>query len=168
MGGGGFSMGDEPVDGLSPLDTFVLELARGRTATIGRHDVRVCFIGTASGDAPELAGLSAGSICWFESGTTDSYGPALGIVDGALGLIAGSHCPHYDVESARRPTYQRLVAKGALPPGYAADDDAALVFDGGALVEVVAARPGVTAYRVEPAGDGTGAIEVALPARRLW
>ena len=44
-----------------------------------------------------LAGLSAGSICWFESGTTDSFGP-LAAFSGALGLLPGSHSPHYDGE----------------------------------------------------------------------
>ena len=56
-----------------------------------------------------LAGVSAGSICWFESGTTDSYGPTLQPVDGALGFIPGSHSPHYDGEPQRRPTYHALV-----------------------------------------------------------
>lgn len=117
-----------------------------------------------------LAGLSAGSICWFESGTTDSFGPQLAALTGGLGLIAGSHSPHYDGEPQRRPTYHRLVGSGALPPGYAADDGAALVFDGPRLVEIVAERPGATAYRVEPddAAGGDGVRETPLTARALW
>lgn len=113
-----------------------------------------------------LAGGSAGSICWFESGTTDSFGPTLHPLDGALGLIAGSHSPHYDGEPQRRPAYHALVRDGRLPPGIAVDDHAAAVFDGGRLVEVVAAHPGPTAYRVEldERGDVT---EVALEARVL-
>jgi dipeptidase E len=96
-----------------------------------------------------LAGLSAGSICWFESGTTDSFGPSLGVLTDGLGLLPGSHCPHYDGEPRRRPTYQRHVAEGRLAAGYAADDGAALVFDGDQLLEVVTSRPDDTAYRVE-------------------
>jgi peptidase E len=113
-----------------------------------------------------LGGLSAGSICWFESGTTDSFGPVLQPLDGGLGFIAGSHSPHYDGEPQRRPTYRRLVGEGRLPAGLAIDDGAAALHDGPDLVEVVASAPGRTAYRVEPDGRG-GAIETALPARVL-
>ena len=56
-----------------------------------------------------LAGLSAGAICWFEAGVTDSFGPSLGPLRDGLGLLPGSMCPHYDGEPLRRPTYQRLV-----------------------------------------------------------
>jgi peptidase E len=112
-----------------------------------------------------LAGLSAGSICWFEAGTTDSFGPDLDVMTDGLGFLAGSHCPHYDGEAQRRPKYQRLVAEGRLPAGYAADDGAALVFDGTELREVVASRPEATAYRVE-AVDGV-ARETRLTARYL-
>jgi dipeptidase E len=112
-----------------------------------------------------LAGLSAGSICWFEAGTTDSFGPDLDVLTDGLGFLAGSHCPHYDGEAQRRPKYHRLVAEGRLPAGYAADDGAALVFDGTELREVVASRPEATAYRVE-AVEGV-ARETRLPARYL-
>lgn len=95
-----------------------------------------------------LAGLSAGSICWFESGTP------------------GSHSPHYDGEPERRPTYQRLIAESTLPGGYAADDGAALVFRGTELVEAVASRPAARGYRVVRGPDGD-AIETELPTRYL-
>ena len=113
-----------------------------------------------------MAGVSAGSLCWFEAGTTDAYGPELAILDRALGFLPGSHCPHYDVEPGRRPLYQRLVADGRLPAGYAADDDAALVFRGTGLAESVSARPGAGCYRVERRPDGS-AGETALPTRPL-
>lgn len=112
-----------------------------------------------------LAGRSAGSICWFESGTTDSFGPPLQAVHGGLGLIPGSHSPHYDGEAERRPTYHRLVADGVLPDGYAADDGVALLFDGPTLVDVVTERDGATAYRV--ALEAGTVVETPLPARRL-
>ncbi|MDO8485896.1 MAG: Type 1 glutamine amidotransferase-like domain-containing protein, partial [Candidatus Limnocylindrales bacterium] len=107
-----------------------------------------------------LAGLSAGSVCWFESGTTDSFGK-LAAFSGGLGLLPGSHSPHYDGDPERRPTYRRLIAEGALSDGYAADDGAALVFRGTELAEVVASKPAARAYRVArgPAGD---AVETEL------
>jgi dipeptidase E len=113
-----------------------------------------------------LAGLSAGSLCWFETGTTDSYGAGLAPLSSGLGFLPGSHAPHYDGESTRRPHYQKLIAEGALPAGYAADDGVALVFRGTALDEVVASRPGARAYRVERGPDGR-AIETELPTRYL-
>jgi peptidase E len=49
-----------------------------------------------------LAGGSAGSLCWFEHGTTDSRPKDISKVE-CLGFIKGSHCPHYDSEPTRRP-----------------------------------------------------------------
>jgi dipeptidase E len=113
-----------------------------------------------------MAGLSAGSLCWFEGGTTDSFGPDLAVLDDGLGFVAGSHCPHYDGEAGRRPLYQGLIADGRLPPGYAADDGAALVFRDGELHDVVTSRPAARAYRVERGPDGT-AVETELDTRYL-
>ena len=107
-----------------------------------------------------LCGWSAGMICWFEAGVTDSFGPELRGMREGLGFLSGSACPHYDGEERRRPVYQELVAHG-FPPGYAADDAAALHFVGTELHEVVAVEEGAQAYRVEP---GT---ETPLPARLL-
>jgi dipeptidase E len=99
-----------------------------------------------------LTGWSAGMICWFEAGVTDSFGPQLeGMRDG-LGFLPGSACPHYDGEAERRPVYRRLVGEG-YPPGLAADDCVALRFDGTELVEVATARAGSRAYRVTPEGE---------------
>lgn len=95
-----------------------------------------------------LAGMSAGSICWFDSGVTDSIPGTLTALP-CLGFLAGSNCPHYDGEVERRPAYQRLVLAGELAAGWAADDDAALHFKGDSAPLVVSARSGARAYRVE-------------------
>nr|MBA2294254.1 peptidase E [Actinomycetota bacterium] len=100
-----------------------------------------------------LGGWSAGANCWFENSVTDSFGPTLRALGGGLGLLEGSFCPHYDGEPERRPTYTRLVADGVLPPGYAADDDAALHFEGTELREVVSQREGARGYRVTVEGE---------------
>jgi len=113
-----------------------------------------------------MAGMSAGAICWFESCTTDSFGPTLRPLHGGLGMLDGSLSPHYHGEAQRRPLYLRLVGDGTLPAGYAVDDGAALVFDGRELVEAVTSAPDAGAWRVEPDGAG-GASETALPARFL-
>jgi dipeptidase E len=111
-----------------------------------------------------LAGLSAGSLCWFESGVTDSFGPGLAPLRDGLGFLPGSHCPHYDGETLRRPSYHDLVANG-LAGGYAADDGAALHFVGAELAEVVTSRPTAGAYRVTVV-DGR-VVETRLPSRYL-
>ena len=99
-----------------------------------------------------LAGSSAGMICWFEAGVTDSFGPQLeGMRDG-LGFLPGSACPHYDGEEQRRPVYTRLVANG-FPSGLAADDAVGLHFVGTELNEVVTSRDGSRAYRVDPGNE---------------
>lgn len=230
MGGGGFSM--EPDNPL--LDDFVLGLSR-------RHPARVCFVPTASADAPAyivrfyrafvgrcvptdltlwnpsslprqpartselaaflaeqdviyvgggdtanllslwhchglgallrqawsqgavLAGVSAGMLCWFNGGITDSFG-GLEPLNGGLGLIDATACPHYDGEPDRRPRYHRAIA-GGMQAGYAADDGAALHFCGTNLVEVVSSRPQARAYRVERIGEDV--VETRLPVRFL-
>jgi dipeptidase E len=227
MGGGGFSM--EPDNPL--LDDYVLDLAR-RVRGVTRP--RVCFLATASGDAPTyianfytafarrseashlalfarsvedvtgflldqdviyvgggntenmlavwrlhgvdaalrrawdagivLAGPSAGSLCWFEAGTTDSYGPVLRPLSGGLGFLPGSHAPHYDGEPARRPEFHRVVAAG-MPGGWGIDDGAAIHFEGSEPVETVSSRPAARAYRVELV-DGK-VVETPLETRYL-
>ena len=106
-----------------------------------------------------LAGLSAGSMCWFEWGISTSYGhaaPARG-----LGFLPGSNSVHHDSEPGRRPVYLDAVRSGAIPPGHAVDDGAALIIRGTAVSEVVTARDGARAYAVTPDG------EEPLPARAL-
>ncbi|CAM3795327.1 peptidase E [Parendozoicomonas haliclonae] len=111
-----------------------------------------------------LCGLSAGSICWFEAGVTDSFGGDLAAYP-CLGLLKGSHCPHYDGESERRPAYHRLIQNGAMVGGVAADDGAALHYINGELHQIVASRGGAGAYRVGVSGQEV--IEVPLEVERL-
>jgi dipeptidase E len=94
-----------------------------------------------------LSGSSAGGICWFQQGVTDSFGPQLDQMD-CLGFLEGSFCPHYDDEELRRPRHRELLAEGFMP-GYAADSGVGLHFVDGELQEVVACDEGSKAYRVE-------------------
>lgn len=113
-----------------------------------------------------LAGISAGSICWFTGGTTDSFGPRLRPVTNGLGLLPYGNGVHYDSEDGRRPLVRELVGAGTLPETYCTDDGAGLVFEGTQLAEVVTERDGAAGYLVrrEPAGAVT---EERLDARRL-
>jgi len=98
-----------------------------------------------------LCGSSAGSICWFEEGLTDSLEGELTKME-CLGFLTGSNCPHYDGEKDRRPTYQRLVANGSILGGIAADDGVGLHYAGTKLQHIVSARPGARAYQLERVG----------------
>lgn len=95
-----------------------------------------------------LAGLSAGAICWFEEGVTDSVTGQLGAIQ-ALGLLPGSHCPHYDGEAERRPGYHALLLSGEIGGGIAADDGVALHYRDEKLHRIVSSRSAAQAYRVE-------------------
>jgi len=94
-----------------------------------------------------LGGASAGSLCWFEEGTTDSRPKALSTVQ-CLGFLKGSHSPHYDREKDRRPLYQKLIGSGEMKPGYACDNDAGIYFEDNEVKRVVATRAEAKAYYV--------------------
>jgi len=100
-----------------------------------------------------LAGVSAGAICWFEQGITDSIpGPLTPLA--CLGYLPGSMCPHYDGETERRQTFHRMLETGAIAPGYAAEDGVGLHFVGTRLERVVTSRAGKAAYRLDRAEGG--------------
>ncbi len=98
-----------------------------------------------------LGGASAGSLCWFEEGTTDSRPKELTKVE-CLGFIKGSHSPHYDAEPGRRPLYQRLIGSGEMKPGYACDNNAGIYFEDNEVRRVVATREGSKVYYVSVVG----------------
>jgi peptidase E len=113
-----------------------------------------------------LGGVSAGSICWFAGGTTDSFGLELRPVVDGLGFLPYSNGVHHDTEPARRPQLHRLINDGTLPDGFATDDGVALHFRDQELVAAVADRAGKHAYRVERA-EGGEVVETRLEARLL-
>ena len=108
-----------------------------------------------------LCGVSAGGLCWFETGVTDSFGGPLASLNGGLGILPGSFCPHYNGDPRRRPTYQRVVSEG-MQSGFAADVGVGLHFVDGALAEVVSSRPDAAAYRLERR-EGTVHEEKLVP-----
>ncbi len=207
MGGGGFS--EEPENPL--LDQFFFSMA-------GKTKPKVCFIGTASGDAQSyidkfyenmkkhsvepshlslfkgppgslrdfvfdkdifyvgggntrnlmalwhewaldkilleayqagkiMGGISAGSLCWYEQGVTDSVTGILSSL-ACTGILTGSNCPHYDGEKERRPSYHNLILAG-MKAGIACDDGVAAVFENETLVEFVSSRPNSKGYLVK-------------------
>src|SRR2546426_855992 len=104
-----------------------------------------------------LTGWSAGCICWFEAGITDSFTLELGPLRDGLKLLKGSACPHYDSEERRRPVYAREIAAG-LAPGIALEDAVAARYDDERLGEIMSARPDGRAFPVDPAGEHPPAL----------
>jgi peptidase E len=112
-----------------------------------------------------LSGVSARSICWYQGGTTDSFGPELRAVTNGLALLPYGNGVHYDSEERRRPLVHQLVADGTLSTTHCTDDGVGLVYHGTELVEAVSEVDGKGAYVVTR--DGDRAVEERLEPRRL-
>ncbi len=97
-----------------------------------------------------LSGLSAGAICWFRFGSSDSRkfrNPSAGLIRlSCLGLVRATLCPHYDVEADRRPDLRDMMRR---TPGVAiALDNCSAIEIVGDEYRVLTSRPGAQAYRV--------------------
>ena len=79
-----------------------------------------------------LSGVSAGAICWFERGITDSWASELKVLD-CLGLLQGTCCPHYDGEENRRPSVEAFLKNETLEECLCIEDGAAAHFENGSL-----------------------------------
>jgi peptidase E len=111
-----------------------------------------------------LTGVSAGAICWFEQGVTDSWAGGLRPIDG-LGFLPGSCCPHYDGEADRRPSYHRLLSSGEIAAGIAIVDWTGVHFVGTNLRRVVTSKRGARAYSMRAVYGSVQ--EVPLPVEVL-
>ena len=112
-----------------------------------------------------LTGVSAGWICWHVGGTTDSFGPDLRpVTNGTRPRPLLERCA-LRLRTAATALFQRLVADGTLPAGYATDDGAGVLYRGTEFVEAVSECDGAAAYLVD--SDGARAVERRLDTRRL-
>lgn len=111
-----------------------------------------------------LAGVSAGAICWFEQGVTDSWADRLRPLE-CLGFLKDACCPHYDGEADRRPSVHAMLQERVIPPVLALNDGAAAHFVGTRLHRVIAWRPTGQAFSVRRKGREVS--EVALAHTRL-
>ena len=57
-----------------------------------------------------MSGVSAGAICWFDKGITDSFAKDLTIIN-CLGIVDGIACPHFDEEKEREPYVNNVIQK---------------------------------------------------------
>jgi dipeptidase E len=112
-----------------------------------------------------LTGGSAGGLCWFEGGTTDSFGPELKVLHDGLGFLPGSFCPHYDAEDDRKPLFHQAILDGTLSTGYAVWNRVMLRFDGTELVGALSSEEGGQALKVYK--DGDKIVEEPIPTEFL-
>ena len=127
-----------------------------------------------------LAGISAGAICWFDSGHSDSmsfYNPRdwKYINVKGLGFISGVHCPHYNGMTGgvpRRKDFRDMIGRiGGV--GIAIDNNCAIEFIDGRLYRVINSKPHAHAYRVRKRGIGVVAEQIQrqdrlAPIRSLY
>jgi len=112
-----------------------------------------------------MSGTSAGMICWFQSGLTDSFPPELNAVQ-CTGFLPGSANPHYNIRPDRKTRYHQLIADGSMhSPGLALDQDVGALYRGTELVEIVSSRKAAGAYRLTRTASGVQ--ETPLSVRYL-
>lgn len=74
-----------------------------------------------------MSGVSAGAICWFENGLTDSWASELKMMQ-CMNFIPGNCAPHYDEEPERRPATKKLLKNKSIDFMYGIEGGAALHF----------------------------------------
>ncbi len=99
-----------------------------------------------------MCGVSAGAICWFGKGITDSWSDGLKIMD-CLSFVKGVCCPHYDEEPERKPTLYKMLNKNIIDSCYAIDGGCALHFKGGKPFKALVFEKNKNSYFVEHKKD---------------
>ncbi len=108
-----------------------------------------------------LTGVSAGAICWFEQGLTDSFSDGLRPLS-CLGFLPGSCCPHFDGEAQRRPSYHKLLSAGEIAAGVAIEDWTGVHYIGGEIHKVIASKRGARAYSMRSAHGSVQEVPLAV------
>lgn len=118
----------------------------------------------SSGKDVVIMGVSAGASALHDACVTDSFGDVRPW-HGGVGLVLGSFCPHYNGEAERPPIYVDAVGSGKLPPGYAADDGAAVHYVDGKVKACIADTVHSRVYRVTDSRAPTGSGVIVEPQR---
>ena len=94
-----------------------------------------------------LAGVSAGAICWFSQGITDSWAHGLRVMD-CMSLLDGCCCPHYDGEKNRRPSVIKFLNQKKISSCLAIEDGAAVHYKNNEIDTAISFYKGKNAYNV--------------------
>ena len=95
-----------------------------------------------------LAGVSAGAICWFEKGITDSWSNGLRVLD-CMSILDGVCCPHYDGEANRRPSVEKFLKSKEIDSCLCIEDGAALHYENESIKTAVSFYNDKNAYLVQ-------------------
>tara|TARA_Y100001970_G_scaffold124890_2_gene154661 strand:+ start:24669 stop:25370 length:702 start_codon:yes stop_codon:yes gene_type:complete len=106
-----------------------------------------------------LCGVSAGAICWFKQGITDSWASNLNVMD-CLDFIPECCCPHYDGEADRRPSVHDMIKNDKISSCLAVEDGAALHYKNGKLLTSVSFYKNKKTYLVKNTESGIVEEEV--------
>ena len=95
-----------------------------------------------------LAGVSAGAICWFEKGITDSWSNGLRVLD-CMSILDGVCCPHYDGEANRRPSVEKFLKSKEIDSCLCIEDGAALHYENENIKTAISFYNDKNAYLVQ-------------------
>ena len=112
-----------------------------------------------------MSGVSAGAICWFEKGITDSWSEDLKVMD-CLGFVKGACCPHYDEEPQRRPSLKKFLSQQILESCYAVDGGCALHIQDEKEYRAIAFSKNKKSFHVEFKNDKV--IENSFPVIDIY
>lgn len=105
-----------------------------------------------------MSGLSAGSICWFKYGNSDSRkfaNPNADLIKVAgLGLINALNCPHYNIEAYRKADLKKMMKKTS---------GVAIAMDNCCAIEVVDDK-----YRIIASKKSANAYKVYWKANKYY
>ena len=99
-------------------------------------------------DGKILAGVSAGAICWFDQGITDSWEDGLRVLD-CMGILKGVCCPHYDGELDRKPSVEKFLKSNEIDACFCIEDGAAIHYQNNRFKTAVAFYQNKNAYEVK-------------------
>ena len=112
-----------------------------------------------------MSGVSAGAICWFEKGITDSWSEDLKVMD-CLGFVKGACCPHYDEEPQRRPSLKKFLSQKILESCYAVDGGCALHIQDEKKYGSIAFSKNKKSFHVEFKNDKV--VENSFPVKDIY
>jgi len=112
-----------------------------------------------------MSGVSAGAICWFEKGITDSWSEDLKVMD-CLGFVKGACCPHYDEEPQRRPSLKKFLSQKILESCYAVDGGCALHIQDEKKYGSIAFSKNKKSFHVEFKNDKV--VENSFPVTNIY
>jgi len=95
-----------------------------------------------------LAGVSAGAICWFNQGITDSWAHGLQVLD-CMDILDGVCCPHYDGEANRSPSVERFLKNKDIEHCLCIEDGAAVHYQNETLKTAISFYKDKNAYNVK-------------------